>query len=72
MTAVETSDGKRAENALRHLNQTLEVQVADRVRERDELWRVSRDLARLTTGAFGLYQACRWTRSVDVQGPASP
>jgi PAS domain S-box-containing protein len=44
VTAVETSDRKRAEDALRHLNQTLEAQVAERVRERDEIWRVSQDM----------------------------
>jgi hypothetical protein len=44
VTAVETSDRKRAEDALRHLNQTLEAQVADRVRERDEIWQVSQDM----------------------------
>jgi PAS domain S-box-containing protein len=33
-----------AEEALRKLNETLELQVAERTRERDRLWRVSGDL----------------------------
>jgi PAS domain S-box-containing protein len=44
MTAVETTERKRAELALQRLNETLEQQVAARTRERDRLWRVSDDL----------------------------
>jgi hypothetical protein len=42
VTAVETSDRKRAEDALRHLNQTLGTHVAERAREHDEIWQACR------------------------------
>jgi PAS domain S-box-containing protein len=39
---------RRAEEALRKLNETLEAQVAERTLERDRLWRVSQDLLVVT------------------------
>ena len=65
VTAVETSDRKRAEDALRHLNQTLEAQVAERVRERDEIWRVSQDML-LVIDRQGIFRAVNpaWTRTL--------
>jgi PAS domain S-box-containing protein len=65
VTAVETSDRKRAEDALRHLNQTLEAQVAERVRERDEIWRVSQDML-LVIDRQGILRAVNpaWTRTL--------
>jgi PAS domain S-box-containing protein len=65
VTAVETSDRKRAEDALRHLNQTLEVQVAERSRERDEIWRVSQDML-LVIDRQGIFRAVNpaWTRTL--------
>jgi PAS domain S-box-containing protein len=65
VTAVETSDRKRAEDALRHLNQTLEAQVAERVRERDEIWRVSQDML-LVVDRDGVFRAVNpaWTRTL--------
>src|ERR1700722_5188519 len=68
VTAVETSDRKRAEDALRHLNQTLEAQVAERVRERDEIWRVSQDML-LVIDRQGIFSAVNpaWTRTLGYQ-----
>jgi len=50
-TVVETTERVRAEAALRaseealiELNDTLEAQVAQKIRERDRIWRVSEDL----------------------------
>jgi PAS domain S-box-containing protein len=65
VTAVETSDRKRAEDALRHLNQNLEAQVAERVRERDEIWRVSQDML-LVIDREGVLRAVNpaWTRTL--------
>jgi PAS domain S-box-containing protein len=68
VTAVETSDRKRAEDALRHLNQTLETQVAERARERDEIWRVSQDML-LVIDREGIFRATNpaWTRTLGYE-----
>ena len=50
------SETKRAEAALRELNETLEAQVAQRTAERDRAWRNSRDL-QAVVGADGVLQA---------------
>jgi PAS domain S-box-containing protein len=65
VTAVETSDRRRAEDALRHLNQTLEAQVTERVRERDEIWRVSQDML-LVIDRQGIFRAINpaWHRTL--------
>ena len=44
VTAVETTDRKRTEEALQRWNETLEAQVAERIRERNGVWRVTHDL----------------------------
>jgi PAS domain S-box-containing protein len=43
-TCVETTERVRKEQALRVLNDTLEVEIAQRTRERDRIWQVSEDL----------------------------
>jgi PAS domain S-box-containing protein len=43
-TNTDIEDQKLAAQALAHLNETLEAQVATRTRERDGVWRTSRDL----------------------------
>ena len=43
-TCVETTKRVRKEEALRVLNERLESEIADRIRERDRIWHVSEDL----------------------------
>ncbi|MGA7808383.1 PAS domain S-box protein [Bradyrhizobium sp.] len=65
VTAAEATDRKRAEDALRHLNLTLQAQVAERARERDEIWRVSQDML-LVIDRNGVVRAVNpaWTRTL--------
>jgi PAS domain S-box-containing protein len=43
-TCLETTERVRKEEALHRLNDTLEAEVAQRIRERDRIWQVSEDL----------------------------
>jgi PAS domain S-box-containing protein len=43
-TCIETTERLRKEEALRVLNDRLEAEIAERVRERDRIWHVSEDL----------------------------
>jgi PAS domain S-box-containing protein len=43
-TCVETTERVRKEEALRVLNDRLEAEIAQRIRERDRIWQVSEDL----------------------------
>jgi len=44
ITCVETTERVRKEEALRVLNERLEAEIAERIRERDRIWQVSEDL----------------------------
>jgi PAS domain S-box-containing protein len=41
---IETTERVRKEEALRVLNESLETEIAERIRERDRIWHVSEDL----------------------------
>ncbi len=43
-TCVETTERVRKEEAVRRLNDRLEAEIAQRIRERDRIWHVSEDL----------------------------
>ena len=43
-TCVETTERVRQEQALRVLNDTLEAEISQRIRERDRIWQLSEDL----------------------------
>jgi PAS domain S-box-containing protein len=43
-TCIETTERVRKEEALRVLNERLETEIAERIRERDRIWHVSEDL----------------------------
>jgi PAS domain S-box-containing protein len=47
-TCIETTERVRKEAALQVLNDRLEAEIAQRVRERDRIWRVSEDLLGVT------------------------
>ena len=44
ITCVETTERVRKEETLRVLNERLEAEIAERIRERDRIWQVSEDL----------------------------
>src|SRR3569833_3054218 len=52
----DSSKEKRAEENLKQLNDTLEIRIAERTRERDRIWRNSRDLL-LTIGGDGVIRS---------------
>jgi PAS domain S-box-containing protein len=58
----EIGERRRAEDALRDLNQSLEARVAERTAERDRVWKNSRDLL-VVIGADGIFRAVNpaWT-----------
>jgi len=47
-TCIETTERVRTEEALRVLNERLETEIAERIRERDRIWHVSEDLLGVT------------------------
>jgi PAS domain S-box-containing protein len=55
-TNTDIQDQKTAAEELAHLNATLEQQVRERTRERDRIWRSSRDLV-VICGMDGLYRS---------------
>ena len=54
--ARDETERRRADQALRDLNETLEAQVTERTRERDRVWRNSRDL-QVVINRSGLFEA---------------
>lgn len=60
---TDITERKRAEQALVHLNETLEAKVAERTRERDRAWQLSQDLI-VVLNREGLLTAVNpaWTR----------
>lgn len=49
VTCIETTAQVRSEQMLRNLNDRLEEEIAQRIRERDRIWRVSGDLLGVST-----------------------
>jgi PAS domain S-box-containing protein len=66
--AVDITERKRAEEALVRLNTTLEAQVAERTRERDQAWRLSQDLI-VVIAADGMMTAVNpaWNRLLGYE-----
>ena len=64
-TAADITARRDAEEALQRLNLTLEREIADRTRERDEVWRVSQDML-LVIGTDGVIRSVNpaWTRTL--------
>jgi len=58
----------RAENALRQLNETLELKIRDRTLERDLVWRMSQDLF-LLCGLDGIYRSVNpaWSEALGYE-----
>jgi PAS domain S-box-containing protein len=63
VTCIETTERVRKEETLRVLNDRLEAEIAERVRERDRIWQVSEDLLGVTNfeGYFTSVNPA-WTR----------
>ncbi|MEJ7686914.1 MAG: PAS domain S-box protein [Variovorax sp.] len=62
VTVIDITERRRAEAAVREMNETLESQVAVRTAERDRVWRNSRDLL-VVADADGVFRAVSpaWT-----------
>ena len=67
-TAADVTARHEAETALQRLNLTLEREIADRTRERDEIWRVSQDML-MVIGTDGVIRSVNpaWTRTLGYE-----
>src|SRR5215467_4581883 len=72
-TCVETTERARKEDALRVLNERLETEIAERIRERDRIWHVSEDLLGVSNfdGYFTSVNPARNQEDACQRAPAS-